>query len=1029
MGLRLTHATMLRRRANTPFAASQFSSLNGWRILAVLAAGCLHTVATEVDVSKLPPSTKRKINFVQDIQPILSKNCYSCHGPEKQKSEYRLDVRETALKGGASGAAAIVPGKGAESPLVRFVAGLDEDELMPPKKSTSTRLTAEQVGMLRAWIDQGASWPDSANAKVVDKLDWWSLKPLVKSTGASSHTIDAFISAKLAEKNLTLSPEAGARTLCRRLYFDLTGLPPSPEEMDAFVADKSPGAYERLVDKLLASPRYGERWARHWLDVVHFGETHGYDKDQPRPNAWPYRDYVIRAFNEDRPYARFVQEQIAGDALFPGTRDGVEALGFIAAGPWDLIGHAEVTEEKIDGKIARHLDRDDMVANTINTFASLTVHCAQCHDHKFDPISAEDYYSLQSVFAALDRADRPYDDDPVITSKRTRLLDKQRPLKARVEELNGKASSLAGDVIVALDKKLTDLKKPEGNLAAAFGWHSALESKQDTAKWVQVDLGRATGLSQVVLHPCSDDFNGIGAGFGFPMRFKIESSNDADFRSGVALVADETARDFTNPKLRAVGYGAGGSARFIRITATRLAPRQNDFMFAIAELEVLDVTGRNLAAGAPVSSLDSIEAPVRWSRANLTDGYYPGVDPAKLATSRSDTTKLAQARRLIIEAMLSEKEVAELQATEQELVEIEKSLMALPRPRVVYAGTIHMGSGAFKGTGANGGRPRDITILARGDVKRPGAAVKPGTISGVTALPARFDLPLNAPEGERRAALARWLTDARNPLPWRSIVNRIWQYHFGRGLVETPNDFGRMGALPSHPELLDWLAVTFRDDMAGSFKKLHRLIVTSAAYRQSSATINKKAAQFDSGNTLLWRQNRRKLEAEAIRDSVLAVSGKLDLTMGGPSFQDFVVTHPENSPHYEYQLADPENPAIHRRSVYRFLARSQQQPWMATLDCADPSMLVEKRNQTITPLQALAQLNNQLMVVMAKHFAARVDKAGVDMPSKITQAVRIALQRPPTADELSALSAYATEHGLANACRLIVNLNEFAFVD
>ena len=296
-------------------------------------------------------------------------------------------------------------------------------------------------------------------------------------------------------------------------------------------------------------------------------------------------------------------------------------------------------------------------------------------------------------------------------------------------------------------------------------------------------------------------------------------------------------------------------------------------------------------------------------------------------------------------------------------------------------------------------------------------------------MTARFDIPKEAPEGERRAALARWITDPKNPLTWRTIVNRAWQYHFGRGLVETPNDFGRMGALPSHPELLDWLAATFRDDMDGSMKKLHRLIVTSAAYRQSSSTVNEKAAQFDSGNTLLWRQNRRKLEAEAIRDSVLAVSGKLDLKMGGPSFQDFVVTHPEHSPHYEYQLADPENPALHRRSVYRFLVRSQQQPWMAALDCADPSMLVEKRNQTITPLQALAQLNNQLMVVMAKHFAARVDKLGADPGSKISAAFRLAMQRQPTPDELATLTGYANQHGLSNTCRLIVNLNEFAFVD
>ncbi|HEY6168157.1 MAG TPA: DUF1553 domain-containing protein, partial [Verrucomicrobiae bacterium] len=287
-------------------------------------------------------------------------------------------------------------------------------------------------------------------------------------------------------------------------------------------------------------------------------------------------------------------------------------------------------------------------------------------------------------------------------------------------------------------------------------------------------------------------------------------------------------------------------------------------------------------------------------------------------------------------------------------------------------------------------------------------------------------------------ALSKWLTDPQNPLTWRSIVNRVWLYHFGRGLVDTPNDFGRMGQLPTHPELLDWLAAEFRDG-GQSFKKLHKLIVTSATYRQASFGVPpsggsaagdslKAGLQTDSDNRYLWRMNRRKLEAEAIRDSVLFVSGKLDLKMGGPSFQDFVIEKPEHSPHYQYHLADPENPATHRRSVYRFLVRSQQQPWMATMDCADPSMLVEKRNQTISPLQALALLNNQLMVVMAKHFAERVEKAG-GVNEQLTLAIRLALARSPNNAELKSLTAYAQQHGLANACRVILNLNEFVFVD
>ncbi len=348
----------------------------------------------------------RAVDFVHQVRPILEKHCYECHGAVKQKNEYRLDIKSIALTGGENHAPNIVPGRSAESPLFRFVSGLDKQIQMPPK----TRLNSAEIATLQHWIDEGAPWPDGVDvAKLEDKTDWWAFKPL-KTEGikAESRNIDSFIREKLMEKGLQPTAPADARTLIRRLSFDLTGLPPTPEEVAAFVQDKSADAYERLVDRLLASPRYGERWARHWLDVVHFGETHGYDKDKARLNAWPYRDYVIRALNADRPYARFIQEQIAGDVLFPGTTDGVTALGFIAAGPWDLIGHMEVPETKLDGKIARHLDRDDMVQNAIGTLCSLTVQCAQCHNHKFDPISQEDYYSLHAVFAAVDRTEVSY---------------------------------------------------------------------------------------------------------------------------------------------------------------------------------------------------------------------------------------------------------------------------------------------------------------------------------------------------------------------------------------------------------------------------------------------------------------------------------------------------------------------------------------------------------------------------------------------------------------------------------------------
>jgi hypothetical protein len=868
---------------------------------------------------------------------------------------------------------------------------------------------------------------------------WWSLEPLRRSavpvlTDTSrqpANPIDAFVRTKLIEVGLEPSPEADRRTLLRRVYFDLIGLPPSLDEVDAFVADARPDAYEKQVEALLASPRYGERWARHWLDVVHYGETHGYDKDQPRPHAWPYRDYVIRSFNEDKPFSRFVAEQVAGDVLFPGTRDGIEALGFVAAGPWDLIGHAEVPETKIDGRVARHLDRDDMVANTLQTFNSLTVQCAQCHDHKFDPISQEDYYSLQAVFAAVDRTDRKYDVDPAVARQRREWEDRQAGLIARQKVLDDQIVARAGEPLAELDRQLAAAAK-SGETSDAFGYHSNIEKRQDVEKWVQVDLGRSVPLGSVVLHPCKDDFNNIGEGFGFPVRFRVELSDDPEFQRSVIVVADRTREDVPNPRIQPLALDAGGkTGRYLRITATRLAPRQDDYIFALAELSALTADGKNAAVGGDVSSLDSIEAPARWRRSNLTDGWYPGVAAFQGRTA----VELQQQRTQLLTQTTTAGEREELQSLAQELAAANAALAALPPQSTVYIAAVHKGSGAFSGTGANGGKPRPIHLLSRGNVVKPGREVGPGTLSCLSSLPSRFDLPPDHSEGDRRAALARWLTRPDNPLTWRSIVNRVWQYHFGRGLVETPNDFGRMGSLPTHPELLDWLAVEFRDG-GQSLKALHQLIVTSATYRQVSGLpastasgVRTQAKELDPDNRYLWRQNRRKLEAEAVRDSVLSVAGRLDLRMGGPSFRDFVIERPENSPHYQYHLHDPEDPASHRRSIYRFIVRSQQQPFLTVLDCADPSMQVGRRNESLSPLQALSLLNNGFMLAMSKHFASRLEAGGGDLAQQVRRGHLDAVGRLPSGSEEVALIGYARDFGLSNYCRLLFNLNEFAFVD
>ncbi|MCC7375893.1 MAG: DUF1553 domain-containing protein [Verrucomicrobiales bacterium] len=1009
------------------------SFLHAARAIAAIIghAGVLSLAAAD----RPPASTNgaRPVDFINEIQPLFSQHCANCHGQEKQRSSYRLDNRSIAIGGGESGHTAIVPGRSQDSRLFQMVSGQLPDLRMPPKGDP---LSAAQLDLVQRWIDQGAVWPDSANHVLQDPLDWWSLKPLLRpeipSTSDSKdthaapvHPVDAFIQSRLRSAGLQPAPEADRRTLIRRLYFDLLGLPPSPEEVQAFIADPDPNAYEHCVDRLLASPHFGERWARQWLDIVHYGDTHGYDKDKPRPNAWPYRDYVIRAFNEDKPYERFVQEQLAGDVMHPNTADGIEALGFIAAGPWDLIGHEEVPESKIDGKIARHLDRDDMVANTIGTFASTTVHCAQCHDHKFDPIKQEDYYRLQAVFAAVDRADRRYYREPELNARRSGLELEIRSLRHRETELKSSVATHGGDGLRTANERLSAAEKSaRDGQPAEYGYHSAIATRPDETKWVQVDLGKSIDLERVVLRPCRDQFNNIGDGFGFPVRYRVETAATPDFNEDRHVVADLTSSDVPNPGLQAPSHAAKVSARYVRVTATRLAPRQNDFIFALAELEVFDARGTNVARATPVTALDSIEAPERWRKENLTDGKAPKSSP-----SADETQDLRRERDQLVSRLVPSEILASLAATTNRLAEARRELDRMPAPLVAYVGAVHDGSGNFRGTGPDNGQPRPIHVLTRGDVTKPLKPVSPGALRCVSSL-VEFPTQPDHPEGDRRAALARWLTDPQNPLTWRSIANRIWQHHFGRGLVDTPNDFGHMGSLPSHPELLDWLAVEFRDG-GQSFKTMARLLVTSATYRQASAASQPDARTKDADNRLLSRMNLRRLDAEAIRDSILAVSGKLDQHLFGPGFQDFVVEKPEHSPHYQYHLHDAEDLRSHRRSIYRFLVRSQQEPFMVALDCADPSMRVDRRSETLTPLQALALLNSQLTIAMSRHFAQRVvaDTGQDDINAQVRRAFHLAVQRPPTGAEASDIATYCRAHGLPATCRLLFNLNEFVYVD
>lgn len=991
----------------------------------------LLAVAMLFQACQAPPEDT--LSYSKDIQPILASKCYTCHGPDPSNREagLRLDIRDSLFVTLPSESTAVSLRHPLESELIRRITSDDPEYRMPPADFPKS-LDAEEVALLSRWVAAGVPWENH-----------WAFEPLQETQPPdisrkkwARNPIDHFILDAQEKQGLVPSPEADKRTLLRRLTFDLHGLPPSPEELEAFLADNAPDAYEKVVDRLLASPRYGERWARHWLDVVHYGETHGYDKDKRRPNAWPYRDYVIDAFNNDLPYHRFVEDQIAGDVLHPYDPRSTVALGFLAAGPWDFVGHVEVRDGTVDKRIVRNLDRDDIVASTISTFTSMTAQCARCHDHKFDPISQADYYSLQAVFAGIDRADRPFDKNEALHKRRVQLTRQQDQFQRQVDEWGRKMSAADSLKLIALDQKQealqAEIRKRRSPASPADGFQSQIEPEADRPKWVQVDLGAANSIDEIRLVPTFAAHGIAMPGAGFPLRFKVEIDESIDFVTPVLLAdftdADHKARTdvpFPIPVSDATG-------RYVRVTATKLwKGRDSDYFFALSELQVY-ADGKNIALGKAVSASDYVAGPRSHPRF-LVDGFNSSRILDRSVLSQSDQVAIRRLEQEVDALQRQETTIrrAALSAEEGPLLDLalaglgamRDSLSSLPDPDLVYAATAN-----FNGT-ANFNPPegiRPIHLLNRGDTEQPLEEMMPGTISALEGLPSRFPLPADHDEGARRAALAKWIVDKKNVLTWRSIVNRIWQHHFGRGLVSTPNDFGKMGEAPSHPALLDWLAKEFLAN-GQSFKQLHRLIVTSATYRQQSLH-NDEHARIDGGNRYLWRANRQQLEAEAVRDAVLAVNGKLGLTMGGPGFDTFRYED-DHSPRYHYSDYDTEDPSTFRRAIYRAVIRSVPDPFMTTLDCADPSQSVPVRNETVTALQALAALNNPFMVRQAAYFAERLEAQYQGLEEQVEGAYTLALLRKPAADEKQTLVSYAEKHGLAAACRLIFAMNEFFYVD
>jgi hypothetical protein len=963
-----------------------------------------------------------RIRFERDIQPILTR-CLTCHGATKARGGLRLDSKAGATAVLDSGDRALAPGQPEHSELLRRVRSTEASEKMPPKGQA---INAAQARLLERWIAEGAEWPAH-----------WAYRPLqtppVPVDAAARNglgPIDAFIRASLRDQKLEPAPEGDKRTLLRRLTFDLTGLPPTLAEQAEFLADHSPFAYERVVDRLLASPRYGERWARHWMDVVHFAETHGNDQDRPRENAWPYRDYLIQSFNQDKPYARFIQEQVAGDALFPDDPWATVGTGFLAAGPWDESSLRDIREDSIDREIARYLDRDDIVTTVMGTFASTTAQCARCHDHKFDPISQKEYYGLQAVFASTDKANRAYDPDPAVARRRrvleqmlARLKDPAADLSKLVAEAAGANAYAAWERRQLESRRRWQILEPVSVRSAAGSVLSVLADGSILARGMRPDSDTYTIVAHLGPGPVSairlellTDGSLPGGGPGRQDNGNLHLNEFSVLAASSETGKQELSWSRVQADFNQEGWTVASAVDHNPKTGWGIYPQVGKSHQAVFTLlqPIRDGAGTALLITLrQTHGTGHLIGRFRLAVADTADAGSLEPLPEEVASSLelAPERRTEARKRLLLVHFLRHK--------------LEQDVAALPAQQLVYCGTSKfIAEGSFRPAAA----PRPVFRLIRGDIHTPAEPAVPGALSCIDG--AKFSLARDRQNGEanRRAALARWLCDPNNGLTWRSIANRVWQFHVGRGLVDTPNDFGRMGSPPTHPELLEWLAATLRDS-GGSIKQLDRLIVTSAAYRQSTRHVQ-KFAEIDGDNRYLWRMNRSRLDAESIHDALLVLSDHLDSRMGGPSVKQFIQTPGIHvTPNVDYASFDADSPANFRRSVYRFLFRTLPDPLMETLDCPDGSQSAPVRGASVTALQALALLHDKFLVRQSEHIAGRIEARHASTQSQVKQAIRLILEREPTPAELRSISAYVVRNGLANACRVLINSSEFVFVD
>jgi hypothetical protein len=946
----------------------------GWFVLCI-ATMLLSTVArAQIDSQAVKAdSLAARVDFVRDVRPLFQRHCYACHAAEKQKGGLRLDIQSAAFAGGDTWGASIIPGDASASPLIELITTHDDNQRMP---LDAARLTDSEIQILNQWIDQGAVWPAGVDlAKLDDWRDHWSFKPLSAASDAAS--IDQFIELHLASHGLELNPPADPRTLIRRMVFDVTGLPPSPEAVEEFVQQPD---VELLVDRLLASPRYGERWAQHWLDVIRWAETVGFETNGERRDAWPYRDWLIAALNQDKPYDQFVFEQIAGDTVGEDA-----ALGFLVAGPANLPGQVGRDEAAMRG--ARQDELDEVISTVSQACLGLTVGCARCHDHKFDPISQRDYYAMQAIFAGLHYGTRrwrgPENDawTAEVPAARSQVAELRRQLQWLGQEHNLRPAlndvhSESFEALSATAVRMRIEATADGSPASLYEfevWTKAT-AQSSSANVALASAGAVASASSFALANQSRHFDNL-----------IDGS--VDQRQAYPWVAAEKG-----PAWFRIDFS--GPVRMDRITLQHGASMPVDFV-----VEAL--------------SADSQQ----WLEVAHTRDRLPRIDDRRrleeVTIEPLPADKMPRLVKLLAEIRAAENRLNRLQAGPQ----VYAASFAPQRPATFV---LHRGDAMQRQAEVGPAMPEFLGQVA--------AAAKQTAVASPTAVPAQTaaatgDASTASSDTDARVAMAGRLTGAYHPLTARVIVNRVWHHHFGTGLVSTPSDFGRMGAVPSHPELLDWLAARFIQE-GWSLKRLHRWILTSRAYGQSSAS-RPEAVAVDADSRWLWRFSPRRLEAEALRDSILSVSGNLNLKTGGPGFDFFN----QRGGLSDYVPKETFDEAGWRRMIYAHKVRMISVDIFGSFDCPDAGQMQPNRTRSITPLQALGMLNSPFVQQQAAIFAMRVrSEAGEKLEAQLDRACQLALSRSLTPVEWQPLMKLARDHGLDQVCRALFNTSEFAFI-